>query len=201
MLLHLTPAFLTSEKSGWNVNLVDFSIKELGLKLRAGEDLVAGRPYPNKHYLLASPKASRKALTGVLIEAPEQLSSFTAVTRWAVGAEFIHEHVVEYVIPDAEYDAATDQPMLWDGERMHRHHKGSPLTIKPLAGLEFSFTRERETTDVVNERGQLVRMVDRFVMPTIARCAIDPTSLIEDRRPPSRVMWDRHPPISTVFRA
>jgi hypothetical protein len=197
MLIQITPTFFCCDKSGWDCDLIDLTISEIGLKLESGKDLLARRPWPNKNYLVVSAKASRRALVGLLIEAPGQIQAFTAITRWSVNAEYVLEHVVNYVIPDQEFDAATDQMVLWYGERMSGHHTGSPMSAKPVAGLSLSWERERKTEDEYNVKGQLVRIADRFVMPTITRSSIDPSLPALDRQ---RHIWDRHPPMSSIFR-
>ena len=189
MLIHITPSFLNCAVSGWNCDLVDLVIPEFDLHLVAGKDLLARRPYPNKNYHVVSAKSSRKALVGLLIDTPQHIRSFTAKTRWAVTEGYVVEHEVEYVITDDEHDAATDRMVLWNYSRLHTH-TGSPESAKPIFGLSLSKSRERTTDNEYNADGKLVRIRDRFEMPTVESECIDPAT----------VVWCRQPPFATAFK-
>lgn len=109
MLVHIRPTCI----SRWSrPELIDLSIPAFGLTLEAGVHLKLGRPYPNKCYAVAYAVGERKMKTGVLIEAPERLESFVAITRWREGEQIL-THEAHYTILDHEFDAVSDDAMLW----------------------------------------------------------------------------------------
>lgn len=113
MLLHLVPRLFACRVNEPECALIDFHCPALGLKLRNGIELVARRPYPNKHYLVACRKVGQKAMNGFLVETTERVREFTTLTRWAVGADRIVNHQVQYFVLDDELDAITDCMVLW----------------------------------------------------------------------------------------
>lgn len=115
MLIHLLPKFLMCDVYGPDVAMIDLHVPELNLTLRAGTDLVARQPYPNKRYWVASRKIGRKAIEGLLIETPGQLDTFTVETRWAVAADAVALHRVTHKVLDTEFDAVSADMMLWHG--------------------------------------------------------------------------------------
>lgn len=201
MLIHITPTLLCCEKTGWDCELMDVVIPEASLHLVAGKDVRAGRPWPNKNYLVATPKSARKAFRGIIFETPAPMDAFTVTTRWAINADYVLDHVVRYEIPDQDFDAATDSMVMWEGERMNAYHEGSPMICKPIAYLSFGRKRERKTIDSFNVRGQLVRIADHFVMPTISRSSIDPEHAETTQRLSTIIRANCTPPMATRFQA
>lgn len=111
MLLHLVPRLFACRVNEPECALIDFHCPALGLKLRNGIELVARRPYPNKHYLVACRKLGQKAMNGFLVETTERVREFTTLTRWAVGADRIVNHQVQYFVLD-EMTSWTPSPTI-----------------------------------------------------------------------------------------
>lgn len=109
MLFHIRPRIFTRR----NVALVDLVIERFGVSLRGGVDLAVGRPYPNKIYSVAYRKRGRRALDGIIFDAPQGTMEFSTMVRWAVEAETIVTHRVDYKVLDEEFDLASDNMGLW----------------------------------------------------------------------------------------
>ncbi len=75
MLLHLVPRLFACRVNEPECALIDFHCPALGLKLRNGIRLVARRPYPNKHYLVACRQSWPKGHDGFLVETTERVRS------------------------------------------------------------------------------------------------------------------------------
>lgn len=176
MLIHISPQFLTCEASGNNCEIVDLTIPELDLALKGGVDIVSRRPFPNKRYVVASRKVGRRAMRGLLIEAPNHIRSFTAHARWAVDAEVIVHHKVKYLIEDTDFDAVSDYMVLWykyqqEGvdyaARFIDPKPGStPANTQPRFDLRPTASRMGDIQDRI-ENGIIVERVETFRLPTI----------------------------------
>jgi hypothetical protein len=196
MLLHIRPRLFSPFR---NISLIDLQIKPLGIDLVGGEDLVTRRPYPNKHYAVACRKRGHKAIDGILIETESFVSELFYTARWAVEGELCVTHFVDYKILDHDFDAASDQMLLWRacckelGGWSSRMPSGaerkSPMVVEPMMEVVAeNVARHRLSEDAV-ESGWIMRRREIFVMPTIERERILQTELNE-----------RIPPIDMVFR-
>lgn len=76
--------------------------------------MIARRPHPNKNYLVAQRNKGRKAIIGILLETERSLDSFTVTTRWAVNAEQVITHEVEYLVLDHTNDLVSEYMVLWN---------------------------------------------------------------------------------------
>lgn len=113
MLIHLSPRLFTCDVTGPNCELIDLAIPELNLLLKGGKDLTSRRPYPNKRYVVACRNLGRKAISGLVIQAPEGTRTFTATARWAIDATLAVTHKVSYEIIDTDFDLVSDDMLLW----------------------------------------------------------------------------------------
>ena len=109
-LLHLVPRFFGSFAA---VELVDLSLEPIGLTLRGGMDLATRKPYPNKRYSIACRKRGQRAIEGILVVMKAPVESLDYTARWSVDAEVVVTHRVRYRLLDHEFDAASDDKMLW----------------------------------------------------------------------------------------
>jgi hypothetical protein len=192
MLLHITPKLYQPAERFHTACLVDIVIPQLGLHLREGKDLVAKTPYPDKHYLVAGRKYGRKSVTGIFIEAPDKIRTFTATTRWAVSAEYLLTHSVEYDILGADCDAASDNMMLWGN--LHHSHGGWPCRWPDVAKDwvpnthapqmdTYKSNRGGDVRDKHNEHGLIVERFERFVIPALERERVIMRNNLTDRMP------------------
>ncbi|MDF9778780.1 DUF6012 family protein [Pseudomonas baetica] len=197
MLLHVTPKLHQPSERFHDAVLVDIRIPALGLHLREGRDVIARTPYPNKEYLVASRKYGRKSVTGFFIHAPAETREFVITTRWAVNAEFLLSHTVEYSILDADYDAASDNMMLWGN--LHPSHGGWPTRWPSVAKDWTPSThapqmdtypkalskskRQGDVRDVINDRGLIVGRHERFRLPSLERDRVVMRNNLTDRMP------------------
>ena len=111
MLIHLTPRIYSAFDIP--ISLVDFSIPEFNFSLDGQRDLVLRKPFPNKRIQVACRKKRLKAVNGFLISTEDTVSDFTAVTRWAIGADHVSTHMVRYELLDSQFDAYTEYMQLW----------------------------------------------------------------------------------------
>jgi hypothetical protein len=185
MLLHIRPRFYSYFK---NVSLIDLEIEPFGLRLIGGEDLATRRPYPNKWYAVACRKTGSAAIDGILIECPKFIDEFKWKARWAVEAEFAVVHHVTCRVIDQEFDAVSDDAVLWYGTMSgwsdRRPVKDDiPLVIQPVMELDPDrVDTRRSATDYV-EDGQIVSRYQQMHMPTIEPGRILERSWPERRAP------------------
>jgi hypothetical protein len=180
MLIHVTPRINLqyAPKDALPCTLYDVVIPELGLRLDGKQNLVARKPYPNKNYLVACRKVGRFAVSGILVEAQVRLPKFTVVTRWRT-AYGLHTHEVAYEVLDGEFDAVSDNMLLWGGWQRdgstwsNRYPESarawSPVQAEPrmiLAG------RDERVLEVIERRDMYGVVFDRnetFPIPSLER--------------------------------
>lgn len=118
MLIHLVPRLYLGERTAAkDCALVDVSLPEMALCLRAGKEVTACRPYPNKRYLVARRNGGRRAVAGILIEHAGRLEQFTMVARWTIDRGEVLTHKIEYRVIDHDFDAVSEDMILWSGMR------------------------------------------------------------------------------------
>lgn len=200
MLIHIRPRLFSPFN---NVLLLDLDIPQFGLKLQGGKELTTRRPYPNKRYAVACPKIGRKALDGIYIETAGPVQRFTAVARWAVEAEFVATHRVEYQVLDQDFDTVSDSMLFWYAmspglggweSRWPESAKDAvPAKFEPAMGVLSHFGgREGDVEDRIDpETGWIVERKQAFGLPTLQRERLVNTAL-SDR--------DRLPPLGSAFR-
>jgi len=179
MLIHLTPQFYTCELSGPYVGLVDLQIDELDISLRAGQHLATRRPHPNKRYVVGCRKTGTKAISGILIETAQPVPTFTVVARWAIAAEIVVTHRVQYVVLDDEFDAVTDRMQLWYpksswgfASRLPEVHKESvPCEAQPRMQLQEDPPKAGVIQDIV-AGGIISERTEAFSLPTVERARL-----------------------------
>lgn len=179
MLIHLSPRLYVGGVPPDLCALLDLRIDALDLHLRNGKELVVRKPYPNKDYLVACRKTGQKAINGIFVESPESLSSFTLVARWAMGAETVATHQVQYVVLDTDFDAVTDNMMLWNGligdsqdfqSRLPEELVGcAPVKWQPRMDLHPELGRAGEVVDTISEEGIITERKEVFSLPTVER--------------------------------
>jgi hypothetical protein len=178
MLLHLIPRMYACRFNEPECALIDFHCPALGLKLRNGIELTARRPYPNKRYLVACRKAGQKAMIGFLVETTERVREFTTITRWAVGADRIVNHQVQYFVLDDELDAITDHMVLWYGMSpglggFTRRwpsvaNDWTPAAAQPRMEL-VSRERAGHYADRIDDAGRVIERAEVFQLHTVER--------------------------------
>ena len=180
MLIHITPRFYIPRYIPMPISecrLLSLRIEQLGIELK-GADLVSRRPYPNKRYWVASRHIGRKSLIGILLQTPGHVPSFTVIARWAVNEEHIVAHEVEYRIADADFNAASDNMILWNELQLvegsfasRTTTMQSPLLAQPrmeiFADLPEGETRRTSVEDTVSADRFIVLRREVFTMPTI----------------------------------
>jgi hypothetical protein len=209
MLIHITPtllrpaasaSFLMSKPSDLSCALVDVTLPELGLTLKAGRELAARTPYENKRWLVACRRQGQKAMVGLFIETGEHLDAFTVVTRWAVEGDTLLTHRVRHVILDREHDAVTDRMGFWNalspryGGFSNRWPANlmkviNRAVVEPrmdvLAADSHSHLNEIfEVHDVLSPAGLVRERSETIRTPTVERARLLwPRSLYGDRMP------------------
>ena len=194
MLVHIRPRIFSPFE---HVTLLDVELPEFGLKLRGGEDLTTRRPYPNKRYTVACPKIGRKALDGIYVETAAPVAAFTMIARWAVEAEFIATHRVEYRILDQDFDAVSDSMLFWYGmsaglggweSRWPEDAKDAiPCKFEPAMGVLVEYGgRDGDVQDKIDPAtGWIIERTQAFRMPTLQReRVLDTCNPYVDRQPP-----------------
>lgn len=178
MLLHLTPKFYL-RYSNVDVGIVDVTIPELGIALVGQKDIAIRTPYPNKNYKVVCRKKGRKAISGIFINAPEQIQNFTMVTRWVVDGD-ISVHKIHYNITDTDFDAASDDIMLWSGvygTAYENRHPLSGINFTPASAQPRMVTfesdnktsREEVIFNVCDKDGYVRSRTEYFEIPTLER--------------------------------
>lgn len=113
MLIHLTPRYYL-KYSDVQVDILDVTIPELNLVLKQGSDITIRTPFTNKNYKVACRKKGSKAINGIFVETDQYLRNFTVISRWAVNGA-ISRHTIHYHLGDNEFDATTEEDLLWNG--------------------------------------------------------------------------------------
>lgn len=204
MLIHLVPQMYACRFNAPQCSLIDIESPELGIKLKAGVDIIARRPYPNKNYLVACRKAGQKAIDGLFVQTKAPLNQFNIITRWAVDAEHVVTHKVCYLILDDELDAVSTDMTMWYamceslggwGSRWPKTvycGEHAPVALQPRMELVPS-KRAGEYTDLM-DRNVLVERSEVFRVPTI-----ESERLLPVRRDVS--IFSRLPKIEDAFTA
>lgn len=191
MLIHITPRIYLPY--GMEANILDVTIDEIGLTLKGGTDIKVCRPYPNKNYWIARAKTGRKAVAGILVDTPSHIDRFTVVSRWAVGTENIAVHRVDYEVLDADYQAVTDNIMLWygcsgslgdwasrwpEGEQYQAPVYEQP-TMELFTGAHAGPPRTNRVHDRLDAAGRITERVETFRIPTVEPDRIVKTRLTD----------------------
>lgn len=201
-LLHLVPRFFGTFTA---VELVDLTIEPTGLTLRGGRDLATRKPYPNKRYSIACRKRGQRAIEGIFVMMGAPVESLDYTARWSVDAEVVVTHRVQYRLLDREFDAASDDKMLWHacsaslGGWASRwpepRDAESPCSTAPVMVAHVSDAahfREGAAGDSAQhqlaEGGLVVERRQRFDMPTLERGRFT-SPLAGDRRPLVADAW------------
>lgn len=176
MIIHLSPSIYACPKTE-PCSLIDLTCNELNIDLVGGKELTARRPYPNKKYLVACRKVGQKAMNGILIESKTPVREFTVVTRWSVAASHIATHRVHYIILDEEYDAISENMVLWyaTSESLGSYKSrwpgneeyGTPATSQPRMEAYQRLRRVGPIRDVTDESGAVIERSEVFKLPTL----------------------------------
>ena len=200
MLLHIRPRLFSPFKY---VELFELEIEPLGLHLRGGIDLATRRPYPNRHYAVACRKEGKKAIDGILLDTATVLDEFRATARWAVEAQLVVSHHVDYKILDHDFDSASDDMTFWYAcgaslggwsNRCPAWTELRPCVMAPptMEVLPRDAKRKRieAREDFIDkENGFITTRHETFAMPTI-----------EKERLLSRALNERMPLLTMAFR-
>jgi hypothetical protein len=225
MLLHIRPRIYCPFGDEANrhlaVKLVELTLEPPGLYLRDGIELASGRPYPNKGYIVACRRQrSRKAIDGILIETDRPEGDLICTAKWAIDAELVVTHRVQYRLLDQDFDAATDDATLW-GAWLPSNGKDwpgpwpdrQPAWARALAGLAVDpcmqirslpenerleadreeAKHQKQLTDMLDEHGIIIERREIFPMPTVER-----ERLTDPRF--NQTLHMRLPQIEAVFR-
>lgn len=200
MLLHIRPRLYSPYRK---VELIDLAIDPLGLHLKGGADLATRRPYANKRYAVACRKHGLKAIDGILVETEAPLDEFHVTARWAVEAARAVTHHVHYRLLDHDFDAASDDmilwaavaleigkvseiekwPMKWRDRSPAWARAQKPVYAVPVMEIHAPGQERPNTTDAIDiETGWIMSRSQTFEMPTIERERIT-TSAPSDRLP------------------
>lgn len=205
MLIHLSPTCI----SPWrDVELVDIEIPQLDMLLTSGKEVVARRPHPNKHHVVACRNTGKKAVAGLLINCDRAVRDFTVQTRWAINCEHVAIHRVDYHVLDDEFGLVSDRMILWGSRAATLSHPGwvsrwpkrsaealAPLHAQPTFWLD---ARTRLPYDAV-----ALRNLQRRVSDTEPRLmAEQQESFALPTLEPGRLAWlDRAPALEQAFAA
>ncbi|HCA3439712.1 TPA: hypothetical protein MO340_004276 [Salmonella enterica subsp. salamae serovar 35:g,m,s,t:-] len=199
MLIHVTPKFFMEYLDlDFTPRIVDIAVPELGLVLKGDVDVEARKPYPNKCYLVACRKKGRKAMDGILIDTGDghRLTDFELVTRWDLSGSTV-THRVKMHIADTEYDAVTDQIILWygfSGKFVSRCPVGTenwiPASCQPRMVMLPEDNKSARDKDIENIRFNnnvnsiIKERIERYVVPTVERARLDGSLPLGKRIPP-----------------
>ena len=178
MKVHLTPSIF-NKFSDVNISLLSITFPELDLTLSYGIDVHVGTPHPNKNIFVVFRKPNKlhpvRHVNGILIEVPEHIKTFSAITRWVVDGKLV-THCVNYTLADNEYDIATDDPVMWyatsEGTQKDRwpcKHE-TPSLFKPRFEVIIDAGKSSKVGDIkdeYNKDGFLVSRIENYLLPTI----------------------------------
>ncbi len=175
MIYHIVPK-IYNRYTDVDIQLVDIEVPEIGLKLQNNLDVITRKPMPNKCYYVACKKKGRKAINGIFIE-HERLPKYTVITRWAINAETLLEHVVHYSLLDDDYTCVSSDPTKWYASTQFpsrwpdKYIDNVPCNLHPRMDVatksDQAPAREGDVTDNYNQSGILIRREEFYSVPTI----------------------------------
>jgi hypothetical protein len=173
MLFHIRPRLY----SPFRVELIDFTIDPVGIRLVGGVDLATRRPYANKFYAVACRKRGKKAIDGIFIETAAGIDELHTTARWAVEATSAVTHHVHYRLLDHDFDAASDHLVFlyacsaglggWSS-RWPENAKGIP-PVKEEPVMEVVPLMNRAESEDTYDGEWITTRRETFAMPTIER--------------------------------
>jgi hypothetical protein len=174
MLLHIRPQMLSPVRE---VRLHRLDVEPFGIRLFGGLDLMVGRPYPNKRYVVACRKEGKKAVDGIFVMTSAAVSEFSWTAEWLIYQDKVVRHHVSCKLPDREFGAASDHMMLWSAtyggwgdRRPEAARRTGPVFTEPVMELIPKGTVRPGIEDVIDkESGWIVERRQVFAMPTIER--------------------------------
>lgn len=175
MIYHVIPKIFNTFVDA-DINLIDVSVPEMYLHLQSNRDIIARKPRPNKCYSVACRKKGRKAINGILLE-HERLNKFTVTTRWALNADIVLEHIVNFQILDDDFECVSADPTKWYATRggyssrcPERHQNAVPCKLQPRMDVakksQRDYGREGDIKDFY-QNGILVKRIENYSVPTI----------------------------------
>ncbi|HDQ4465220.1 TPA: hypothetical protein P9G65_005533 [Pseudomonas aeruginosa] len=192
MLIHICPRLMMPVGFELPCALIDVRVQEFGLHLIGDREVVARQPYANKRYYVACRKTGRKAINGLLIEVPGHVPLFTVVTRWSIAAEVVLRHRVNYVVLDDQFEAVTDEPMLWGmAGRVPdflMRETGAKATSQGLAFPTAEFDFETNIAAMARLHGLQIETSERFLLPTLRARYLRPGATQVNERLPTAEM-------------
>ncbi|SAL86434.1 hypothetical protein AWB68_08027 [Caballeronia choica] len=188
MLIHIRPRIFSELPT----SLVDVTIEPYGAYLRGAKEVTARRPYPNKQYAVVCRNKGTKAIDGLLLSVPNAPKNFSVKTRWAVDAEMVATHHVDYQLLDKDFDCCSDNMLLWGGSykpwpsrRPQEASTKFPMGWEPRMILDPGKVNECEQIVQIDSRGVVSSLHHVFKMPTIERDRFFSPKIRED--------WTRTP--------
>lgn len=141
-------------------------------------------------------------MVGILVDVEGSVQTYTVITRWRVNGEVI-THFVEHEVLDRDFDAVSDDMVLWYGQygtswqkRWPACYTEAPVARQPsmdvLTSLMRGLTRPEEVQDVVDDAQRVIMRIEPFKLHTIER-----ERLLDDRNRDSH----RIPNIKDAFNA
>ena len=191
MLIHIRPIVSYGRKQ---VVLIDPAVEPFG-HLSGKADLASRRPHRNPEYTVACRRRGRRAIDGILIEAPDPVSEFTTVARWAVMADFVATHRITFSILDQDFGAVSDDPRLWKEAPEDQGGLPSrwptwakdfePQHIQAVLDTDLFNLREPSCEGRFNRKGRLAERRETLAIPTIERGRVLHPSLAGEKRMPA----------------
>jgi len=138
-------------------------------------------------------------MDGILIETEKPVSELSCTARWAVEAELCVTHRVDYKVLDYEFDAASDNMILWHacseglGGWSNRFpadkERPVPVAAEPMMEVVVRNVDCRRASADTIQSGWIISRHEIFVMPTIER-----ERILQSK------FDDRIPTLATAFR-
>ncbi|KGQ44613.1 hypothetical protein JP28_03855 [Gallibacterium anatis] len=180
MLIHLTPTF---------INLfcdIDVILEKLLIIVNGNEyeipikDLSLKKPYLNKTYYVACRKFRNKSLIGLFVQVePEQINKFTEFTvyeKWKTltddDVEREHIHYITFNLLDNNFDAISQNFLLWQQYRHSQIHKDwIPVNCTPCMEYHTNILRNgvRYNKDIkdIYFNGIIKQRNEQYYVPTM----------------------------------
>jgi hypothetical protein len=180
MLIHLTPTF---------INLfcdIDVILERLLIIVNGNEyeipikDLSLKKPYLNKTYYVACRKFRNKSLIGLFVQVePEQINKFTEFTvyeKWKTltddDVEREHIHYITFNLLDNNFDAISQNILLWQQYRHSQIHKDwIPVNCTPRMEYHTNILRNgvRYNKDIkdIYFNGIIKQRNEQYYVPTM----------------------------------
>ncbi|MGR3808183.1 DUF6012 family protein [Pasteurella testudinis] len=177
MLIHLMPTFINLYRNV-TVNIKRLAIStENNLYEMDPTLLKVGKPFPNKSYHVVCRKKGNKAFQGLFAHLDDNPITFSVIEEWDVVTDnnslgLIHYHYINFHLLNQEFNAVSQDMLMWDGYKLDIHKDWVPVDCQPK--MEFTTNilgrgkRAESIRDGYYFNGEIKQRIEEYYVPTLS---------------------------------